>query len=185
MTALVASRRVRWLHLRAPDDTLAWRGVRLIEDAVRTASLPDAGARLIVFRRFALGRFRSGIAPQTLALALERRVAALRDVAVHAAAAAAAQASVVWFRDALEAHTLLAQRVAAGAAAAEWFWPLVVPGIERDAAAPQRLRLVLQALGAPAGSARGVTGARARAGAAGTCGLGVRGSRRGAGRGIA
>ncbi len=146
MIALVASRRVQRLHLRAPDDTLAWRGVRLIEDAMRSASLPDAGARLIVFRRFALGRFRSGIAPQTLALALEQRVAALRDVAVHAAAAAAAQASVVWFRDALEAHTLLAQRVAAGAPAVEWFWPLVVPGIERGSAAPQRLRLVLQAL---------------------------------------
>ena len=146
MTVLVASRRVQRLHLRAPDDTLARRGARLIEDAVRTASLPDAGARLIVFRRFALGRFRSGIAPQTLALALERRVAALRDVAVHATAATAAQASVVWFRDALEAHTLLAQRVAAGAAAAEWFWPLVVPGIDRHAAAPRRLRLVLQAL---------------------------------------
>src|SRR5262245_5586163 len=142
----VASRRVQRLHLRAPDDTLAWRGVRLLEDAVRTATLPDAGARLLVFRRFALGRFRAGIAPQTLALALERRVAALRGVAVHAAASDAAQAGVVWFRDALEAHTLLAQRVVAGAPAAEWFWRLVVPGIERDAATAQRLRLVLQAL---------------------------------------
>jgi hypothetical protein len=147
MIAMAAApRRVQRLHLRAPDDTLARRGVRLLEDAVRTASLPDAGARLLVFRRFALGRFRAGIAPQTLALALERRVAALRDVAVHAAAPDAAQAGVVWFRDALEAHTLLALRVVAGAPATEWFWRLVVPGIERAAATPQRLRLVLQAL---------------------------------------
>ena len=42
MTSSAASRQVQRLHLRAPDDTLAGRGVRLIEDALRTASLPDA-----------------------------------------------------------------------------------------------------------------------------------------------
>ena len=105
MIASAASRQVQRLHLRAPDDTLAGRGVRLIEDALRTASLPDAGAGMLLFRRLALGRFGADVAPQTLSLALERRVAALRGLAVHAAAPGAAQSPAVWFRDALEAHT--------------------------------------------------------------------------------
>jgi hypothetical protein len=147
MTALAAaSRQVQRLHLRAPDQTLSRRGARLLEDALRTATLPDSGARMLVFRRLALGRFGSEISPQTLSLALERRVAALRSLAVHAPAPSAVHSVAVWFRDALEAHTLLAQRIADGAPAHEWFWPLVVAGIERQAAPPQRLRLVLRSL---------------------------------------
>ncbi|HEX2724975.1 MAG TPA: hypothetical protein VHN20_04045, partial [Beijerinckiaceae bacterium] len=82
----LATRQVRRLNLRAPDDTLAGRGLRLLEDALRTASLPDSPARIILVRRLALGRFSSGIAPQTLSLAIERRVAELGAAAVHAAA---------------------------------------------------------------------------------------------------
>ena len=141
-----ASRQVQRLHLRAPDATLARRGVRLLEDALRTASLPHAGARMLVFRRLALGRFGSGVSPQTLSLALERRVAELRGRAVHATAPGAAQTAAIWFRDALEAHILLAQRIADGAPAHEWFWSLVVPGIEKPTAVPQRLRMVVQSL---------------------------------------
>ena len=91
MIASAASRQVQRLHLRAPDDTLAGRGVRLIEDALRTASLPDAGAGMLLFRRLTLGRFGADVAPQTLSLALERRIAALRALAIHAAAPDAAQ----------------------------------------------------------------------------------------------
>jgi hypothetical protein len=140
------SRRVQRLHLRAPDDTLAGRGVRLIEDALRTASLPDAGAGMLLFRRLILGRFGADVAPQTLSLARERRIAALRALAIHAAAPGAAQAPVVWFRDALEAHTLLALRIAEGEPAHEWFWPLVVPELQPAGSAAQRLRAVVHSL---------------------------------------
>ena len=146
MIASAASRQVQRLHLRAPDDTLAGRGVRLIEDALRTASLPDAGAGMLLFRRLALGRFGADVAPQTLSLALERRVAALRGLAVHAAAPGAAQSPAVWFRDALEAHSLLALRIAEGEPAHEWFWPLVVPELQPAGSAAQRLRAVVHSL---------------------------------------
>jgi hypothetical protein len=141
-----ASRQVQRLHLRAPDATLARRGVRLLEDALRTASLPDAGARMLVFRRLVLERFGSGVSPQTLSLALERRVAELRGQAVHAMAPGAAQAAAIWFRDALEAHTLLAQRIAEESPVSEWFWPAVVPEIERAGSTAQRLRVVMRSL---------------------------------------
>jgi hypothetical protein len=146
-TRPAASRQVQRLHLRAPDETLARRGVRLLEDALRTASLPDAGAQVLIFRRLALGRFSAKISPQALALALERRIAALRGVAVHATDPLAEHAVVVWFRDALEAHTLLAQRIAEDTPTREWFWPLVVPEIERGGTALLRLRVVLRSLG--------------------------------------
>jgi hypothetical protein len=146
MTASTASRQVRRLHLRAPDDTLAGRGARLIEDALRTASLPDAGAGMLLFRRLTLGRFGADVAPQTLSLALERRIAALRALAIHAAAPGAAQAPVVWFRDALEAHTLLALRIAEGEPAQEWFWPLVVPALQSSGGTVQGLRAVVHSL---------------------------------------
>src|SRR5262245_30600611 len=107
-----ATRQVQRLRLCAPDEPLARRGVRLLEDALRTASLPDAGARIVVYRRLALGRFSSRISPQTLSLAFERRVAALRADAIHAADPHAAQSAAVWFRDTLEAHTLIALQVA-------------------------------------------------------------------------
>jgi hypothetical protein len=146
MIASAASRQVQRLHLRAPDDTLAGRGVRLIEDALRTASLPDAGAGMLLFRRLALGRFGADVAPQTLSLALERRIAALRALAIHAAAPGAAQSPAVWFRDALEAHSLLALRIAEGEPAHEWFWPLVVPELRPADGAAQRLRAVVHSL---------------------------------------
>jgi hypothetical protein len=146
MTASTASRQVQRLHLRAPDDTLAGRGVRLIEDALRTASLPDAGAGMLLFRRLTLGRFGADVAPQTLSLALERRIAAVRALAIHASAPDAAQAPAVWFRDALEAHTLLALRIAKAEPAHEWFWPLVVPELQPAGSAPRRLRAVVHSL---------------------------------------
>jgi hypothetical protein len=146
MTSSAASRQVQRLHLRAPDDTLAGRGVRLIEDALRTASLPDAGAGMLLFRRLTLGRFGADVAPQTLSLALERRIAALRALSIHAAAPDAAQSPAVWFRDALEAHSLLALRIAEGEPAHEWFWPLVVPELQPAGGAAQRLRAVVHSL---------------------------------------
>lgn len=147
IASAAASRQVQRLRLRAPDATLARRGVWLLEDALRTASLPDEGARMLVFRRLVLGRFSAGVSPQTLSLALERRVAQLRGQAVHATAPGSAQAAVVWFRGALEAHTLLALRIAADSPLPEWFWPLVVPEIERAGGTAQRLRVVLRSLG--------------------------------------
>ena len=120
--------------------------MRLLEDALRTASLPDAGAVVLLFRRLALGRFGADVAPQTLSLALERRIAALRALAIHAAAPDAAQSPAVWFRDALEAHSLLALRIAEGEPAHEWFWPLVVPELQPAGSAAQRLRAVVHSL---------------------------------------
>lgn len=49
---MLAERSVRRLSVRAPDDALARRGAFLVEDALRTASLPgDGGGLLLVDRK--------------------------------------------------------------------------------------------------------------------------------------
>ena len=51
---MLAERSVRRLSIRAPDDALARRAGFLIEDALRTASLPGDGAGLLLVRRLRL-----------------------------------------------------------------------------------------------------------------------------------
>src|SRR5512134_2810960 len=98
------SRIVRHLRLRAAGESAIHRAALLIEDALRTASLPDACGRIVLVRRLALGRIDTRAAPQTVALELERAVARLTRECVYAGAVNADQAPAVWFRDALDAH---------------------------------------------------------------------------------
>lgn len=133
MTA--ATRTIRHLRLRGPSDAVLRRTAIKLEDALRTASLPDGGGRLLLVRRLALGRVEATASPSSLARALERAVARAQIVCLHGADPAAAQAGAVWFRDALEAHVACALRVLAGAPPHEWFWRLALPQV--PAAAPR------------------------------------------------
>jgi hypothetical protein len=54
---MLAERSVRRLSIRAPDAALARRGAFLIEDALRTASLPGDGGELVLLRRLRLPPF--------------------------------------------------------------------------------------------------------------------------------
>ena len=152
MTARWADRRVRQARLSAPDHALARRGAILLEDALATASLPGvAGERLVLVQRLTLGPIHVDRPPATLALDIERAVARLRPVLVHAEQAAASSAPAVWFADAVEARAALAVRLVRGPTPREWFWPLAVPdwrpGTERRAVLR---RLLLAAARSPA-----------------------------------
>ncbi|HEU4557924.1 MAG TPA: hypothetical protein VFS20_08750 [Longimicrobium sp.] len=136
-------RRVRRVRLGAPAAGLVRRGAVLLEDALRTASLGGDGGRLLLVRRVDVGRIRARGAPSSVALALESRVRQAGAYAVHGGDPAAASSTAVWFHDAVEAHAALALRLAAGHAAAEWFWPLAVPRWQRGMARDEALRAVL------------------------------------------
>ena len=56
-------RTVQRLRMRARDGALARHGRVLVEDALRTATLPGDGARLVLLRKLALPPFRAGSAP--------------------------------------------------------------------------------------------------------------------------
>ena len=121
-------RRVRNLRLRAATPTLVQRGALLLEDALRTASLPDPGrGRVLFIRSLSLGVIHADRSPSSLALALERRVQALARDAVHAEAESAPAASAVYFADPVQALVALAARLSRRAPVSGWFWPLVVP----------------------------------------------------------
>ncbi|HEU4325847.1 MAG TPA: hypothetical protein VFS21_22095 [Roseiflexaceae bacterium] len=121
------TRRVHSLRLRAPDEALLRRGALLVEDALRTASLPES-RRLVLLRRLDVGPIRPALSPAALALQIEARVAALGPALVYADGPGADRAPGVFFADAAEPYALLALRTLAGRAAPEWFWPLAVPG---------------------------------------------------------
>ncbi|HRI13143.1 MAG TPA: hypothetical protein PLX89_09060 [Verrucomicrobiota bacterium] len=129
MTPPAVQRRVRHLSLRAATSEAATRAAVTIEDALRTASWPAADSgRLVLIRRLNLGRIPHGASSASVALHLERRC---RDVSVELIADAAVDrrmAGAVVFAGRAEALALLAERVARGQSADEWFWPLAVPG---------------------------------------------------------
>lgn len=146
-------RRIRHARLRCALPEQAAHARVLLEDALRTASLPDQG-RLIVYRRVDLGR----LSPRGSAIAwsrrLERRLQGLAADAVYFAEPAAATAAAVWFPDAWQPALELAVRVRRGPAPAAWFWPIAVPGWTPGLPPRDTARLILRRLaecgGAPA-----------------------------------
>jgi len=116
---MLAERSVRRLSIRAPDAALARRGAFLIEDALRTASLPGDGGELVLLRRLRLPPFAAAASPQQVATELARacRAAASIDGA-QASDAALAAATAVRFADALTAHLALTRLILQGAARA-------------------------------------------------------------------
>jgi hypothetical protein len=146
MIAEMPARRVRHLRLTASDEALVRRGALLLEDALRTASLPGGDdGRLIVVRSLALGTIDSRGSSASVALALEQSWRRLAASAVHAEDSAAPHQPAVYFRDRAEALTLLAVRLASGRDTGAWFWPLAVPGWRPGIPAGDAFRLVLAA----------------------------------------
>ncbi|WP_291994988.1 hypothetical protein [Candidatus Accumulibacter sp. ACC003] len=126
---MLAERRVRRLSIRAADDALVRRAGFVIEDALRTASLPGDGAELLLLRRLRLPPFTAAASPQYVALRLEAACrAAIAVDGTLADDAALAAAPAVRFADHLSAHLALTRLLLAGAACQAWCWPLLVKG---------------------------------------------------------
>jgi hypothetical protein len=138
-----APRRVRSLHLRAPSAALARRAAPLVEDALRTASIPDAdGGRVYVVRKLSLPAVRTAAPATIIARAIEQRLSSLRACAVHASDPRAAHADVVYFDDAADASMRLLRALLTGEATA-WFWRSIEPGEAALAARGERVRAAL------------------------------------------
>ncbi|WP_415259014.1 hypothetical protein [Thauera phenylacetica] len=144
---MIAERRVRHLGIRAPDAAGARCARLLIEDALRTASLPGDGGELLLVRRLRLPAFGARASPQQVALGLE---AACRATAAVAGAenddARLAAAPAVRFADALEAHLALSARLLDGRPPRAWCWALAVPGYRPEEGVRAGLRRVALSL---------------------------------------
>ena len=125
---MAADRTVRHLRLAVPSRAQAQQLLPRLEDALRCASLPDDGARLLVLRRLALGAVPSDISGPALARLIEQRVAdGPAGGWVAADGPAADRAGGVVFASALAARTRLALQLLQGAPCRAWYWPLAVP----------------------------------------------------------
>jgi hypothetical protein len=140
-------RKVRTLHLRAPHDGLLQRGAVLIEDGLRTASLPGAGdSRLLLVKRLSLGSVGAGASPATLSLLIEDRLRRLGASAVHAEQPGAESAAAVFFWDEVEPYVALMLRIALGRSTHAWFWKLAVGNWRLEMPRSEALRSLLFAI---------------------------------------
>jgi hypothetical protein len=139
-------RRIRHLRLRAGSQADVGRVLPMLEDALRCASLPDTGSRLLLVRRLALGRIARDANAQALAQVIEQRVAAVGGQWVEGGSAAAAGAAYVSFAGALEARMRLALRLLRGEPHAEWYWPLAVPELRAAEGRRDALRRIACAM---------------------------------------
>src|SRR4051794_19683700 len=141
----IVERRVRSLRVRAPDGDRARHAAIVVEDALRTASLPGTtAARVVAIRRLDLGSLPASASPSSVSLIVEAAVQRLMGDAVHGESLRAASAPVVYFRDDAEPLLALARRIAHGQSAVEWFWPLLVNGWSASASPEQSAALLLQ-----------------------------------------
>ena len=140
-------RSVHRLDIAAPSAELARRAGLLVEDALRTASLPGDGAELVLVRRLDLPVFDSRVSAQSVARGLESAFRALAPVSGRDADdAQLAAACAVRFADALEAHLALSARLLAGRPARAWCWALAVPGYRPGAGTGAGLRSIALSL---------------------------------------
>lgn len=140
---------VRHLRLRADSEASVRRTALKLEDALRCASLPDNGGRLLLVRRLDLGRLTADISSQTLALLVERRVQECGYSWVHGATPDAIQSNAVWFHDTADALITLAGHVVRRTShVAAWFWRAVLPNYSAALAPAQILEMIVTRLAA-------------------------------------
>jgi hypothetical protein len=143
-------RRVRHLRLVAGTEAAARAAVTRLEDALRCASLPDTGARLLLVRRLALGDLGREASSQTIARVIETRFA---DRAVHWTRGEttsgnddAPPTEQVVFLSAWHARVALTVRLLRGESCTAWYWRLAVPEFRARLAVGDNIRSILQAI---------------------------------------
>ena len=140
MTAGV--RVVRHLRVSAPDEAAVRALLPRLEDALRCASLPDGGARVLLVRRLALGRIAAGISPGALAQRVEQRLAESGVTWIDGGTAGAERAEHVCFASAFDARLQLAARLLRGQPCEAWYWRLAVPEWRRGEPLALQLRTI-------------------------------------------
>lgn len=125
-----SDRNIQHLRLRAPSAQMAVHAAHRLEDALRCASLPDTGERLLLVRRLHLGRLPAGCSSQSLSLLIEQRVGAVGGEWVRGDdEARAARSDTVFFASRLQAAQIALRRRAMGLPLDGWHWPLALPGV--------------------------------------------------------
>lgn len=122
------ARQVHQVRLSAPSQDLLWRGQRLLEDALHTASLPAAEtSQLLFIRHLNVGTIHSNQSSMSLSVNLEKQIQQLSAIALPGTHATADQAPVVSFPDDLAAYSHFAYALSRNQPLFAWFWPRLLP----------------------------------------------------------
>lgn len=148
-----SDRTVQHLRLRAPSAQVAVHAAHRLEDALRCASLPDAGERVLLVRRLHLGRLPTDLSPQSLSLLIEQRVQAAGGHWVQGGQDHAAESCTVFFASRLQAAQAAVRRRAEGRSLNAWYWRLALPGMPVEASDEVFLRHVVDALASESAAA--------------------------------
>lgn len=141
-------RRVHQLRLTAADVDAVRAMQPRLADALRCASLPDAGGRLLLVRRLALGRLNPRASAQQIARHLEQGLATAGWAFVDGASPAAAQAPAVAFASVAQARLQLSAALLQGERPSGWHWPLAVPEYRAELPVAENLVRLASALAA-------------------------------------
>ncbi len=128
---VVAERHIHQLRLSGASSQAIRRGAILLEDAFRTASFPSEPGRVVLIRTLNLGRISSRSSSARLAMLIEQRVREIAYTAVELTSPLAASACAVYYNDETEALLLLARKLATHQDFTAWFWPHILPEVER------------------------------------------------------
>lgn len=139
-------RHVKHLRLVAGSEDAARAALPRLEDALRCASLPDAGSRLLLVRRLALGRLPWQASSQSIARVVEARFADGGVAWTEGAADDQVRAERVVFASAWHARVALSIRLLRGERVGAWYWPLAVPEFRAGLGAGDNLRAIAAAL---------------------------------------
>ncbi len=125
----LGERRVRRLQLHGGGEDQLRRGRYLLEEALRTASLPGLPpGSVVLVRRLDLGRLPAGLSAPALACHIDACMRQLAAAAVCVDRQPAPRADVVWFSDPLQPCISLLQRLLDGRPLGEWYWQSLFPG---------------------------------------------------------
>lgn len=139
-----SERRVRRLRLRSRDAAATRRASSTLDDALRTASIPEAeSGRLLVIRRLALGRISANASSTTLALLVEQTTHIAADRALRFDQPGADSADALLFPSRADAIVALGRRLAQSESSDEWYWNQIVPGWSTTATRVGRWRILL------------------------------------------
>jgi len=139
-------RHVRHLRLVASSEDAARAVVPRLEDALRCASLPDEGARLLLVRRLALGPVSRQSSSQAIARLIEARFSGEAVVWTEGDRGDLPRAERVVFASAWHARVALSERLLRGERCSAWYWPLAVPEFHPHEDAGGNLRAIARAI---------------------------------------
>jgi hypothetical protein len=135
---------VRRLKLRSTNPDAIQHGAFVVEDALRTASLPGLPQNgLLLIRHLDLGKFAANPTSVSVAHRIASRLLTLNVSIIRPNAAEQPSAGIVWFPDIIEPYVILAGLLARHVKPQSWYWPRAVKGWSARMSPEQGLRHAL------------------------------------------